>query len=144
MPAIRKIQLANLKANLYRQLLSSLRMYHAGHNLDIQLHEQLDFARVLYNRGLYQHSLRMLEKVKATARQAEMRHIVLLALEFEKLIEGQYITRSIRGRAASSPTRPPTRWLTWAGSTSSPTWPCACTGATSKSGTPATRPITRR
>ncbi|WP_205701584.1 hypothetical protein [Hymenobacter rigui] len=98
-PAIKKVQVANLKANLYRQLLSSLRMYHAGHNLDIQLHEQLDFARVLYNRGLYQHSLRMLEKVKATALQAEMRHIVLLALEFEKLIEGQYITRSIRGRA---------------------------------------------
>ncbi|MBT9393666.1 hypothetical protein KLP40_10875 [Hymenobacter sp. NST-14] len=98
-PAIRKIQLANLKANLYRQLLSSLRMYHAGHNLDIQLHEQLDFARVLYNRGLYQHSLRMLEKVKTTAQQAEMRHIVLQVLEFEKLIEGQYITRSIRGRA---------------------------------------------
>lgn len=98
-PAIKKAQVANLKANLYRQLLASLRMYHAGHNLDIQLHEQLDYARVLYNRGLYQQSLRMLEKVKLGAMQAELRHIALLALEFEKLIEGQYITRSIRGRA---------------------------------------------
>ncbi|GAB3238381.1 hypothetical protein GCM10027346_30920 [Hymenobacter seoulensis] len=98
-PAIKKVQVANLKANLYRQLLSSLRMYHASHNLDIQLREQLDYARVLYNRGLYQQSLRMLEKVKASARQAEMQHIVLLALDFEKLIEGQYITRSLRGRA---------------------------------------------
>ncbi|QIX60510.1 hypothetical protein HER32_04640 [Hymenobacter sp. BT18] len=98
-PAIKKVQVANLKANLYRQLLASLRMYHAGHNLDIQLHEQLDYARVLYNRGLYQQSLRMLEKVKTAARQAEMPHIVLLVLDFEKLIEGQYITRSLRGRA---------------------------------------------
>ncbi|SNR63100.1 hypothetical protein [Hymenobacter mucosus] len=98
-PAIKKVQVANLKANLYRQLLASLRMYHAGQNLDIQLHEQLDYARVLYNRGLYQQSLRMLEKVKAAAHQAGMPHIVLLVLDFEKMIEGQYITRSLRDRA---------------------------------------------
>ncbi|MCB2375970.1 hypothetical protein LGH70_00140 [Hymenobacter sp. BT635] len=98
-PAIKKVQVANLKANLYKQLLASLRMYHSGQNLDIQLHEQLDYARVLYNRGLYQQSLKMLEKVKQTAQQAEMPHIALLALDFEKLIEAQYITRSLRGRA---------------------------------------------
>ena len=98
-PAIRKVQLANLKANLYRQLLASLRMYHAGQNLDIQLREQLDYARVLYNRGLYQQSLRMLERVKAAAQQVGMGHIALQALDFEKLIEAQYITRSLRGRA---------------------------------------------
>ena len=98
-PAIKKVQLANLKANLYRQLLASLRMYHAGQNLDIQLHEQLDYARVLYNRGLYQQSLRMLERVKIAAQQAGVAHIALQALDFEKLIEAQYITRSLRGRA---------------------------------------------
>ncbi|WP_375419468.1 hypothetical protein [uncultured Hymenobacter sp.] len=98
-PAIKKVQLANLKANLYRQLLASLRMYHAGQNLDIQLHEQLDYARVLYNRGLYQQSLRMLERLKAAAQQAGMSHITLQALDFEKHIEAQYITRSLRGRA---------------------------------------------
>ena len=98
-PAIKKVQLANLKANLYRQLLASLRMYHAGQNLDIQLREQLDYARVLYNRGLYQQSLRMLERVKAAAAPVGMSHIALQALDFEKLIEAQYITRSLRGRA---------------------------------------------
>jgi hypothetical protein len=98
-PAIKKVQLANLKANLYRQLLASLRMYHAGQNLDIQLREQLDYARVLYNRGLYQQSIRMLERVKASAQQVGMSHIALQALDFEKLIEAQYITRSLRGRA---------------------------------------------
>ncbi|ALW85415.1 hypothetical protein AUC43_10105 [Hymenobacter sedentarius] len=98
-PAIKKVQLANLKANLYRQLLASLRMYHAGQNLDIQLREQLDYARVLYNRGLYQQSLRMLERVKVAAQQVGMSHIALQALDFEKLIEAQYITRSLQGRA---------------------------------------------
>jgi hypothetical protein len=98
-PAIKKVQLANLKANLYRQLLASLRMYHAGQNLDIQLREQLDYARVLYNRGLYQQSLRMLERLKVAAQQVGLSHIALQALDFEKLIEAQYITRSLRGRA---------------------------------------------
>jgi hypothetical protein len=100
-PAIKKVQLANLKANLYKQMLASLRLYHSGQNLDIQLREQLDYARVLYNRGLYQQSLKMLEKVKVGAHQAEMSHIALLALDFEKLIEAQYITRSLRGKAES-------------------------------------------
>jgi tetratricopeptide (TPR) repeat protein len=98
-PSLRRVQLANLKANLYRQVLASLRVYHAGQNPDIQLHEQLDYARVLYNKGFYQQALRMLDKVKQAARQVEMPHIVLLALDFEKLIESQYITRSLENRA---------------------------------------------
>lgn len=98
-PAIKRVQLANLKANLYKQLLSSLRGYHAGQNPDIQLREQLDYARVLYNKGFYQQSLRMLDKVKLAARQAEMPHLVLMAIDFEKLIESQHITRSLEDRA---------------------------------------------
>jgi tetratricopeptide (TPR) repeat protein len=98
-PAVKKVQLANMKANLYKQLLSSLRQYHANQNIDIQLHEQLDYARVLYNRGFYQQSLKMLEKVKVAAQQAEMPHIALMAIDFEKLIESQYITRSLEGKA---------------------------------------------
>src|SRR6476619_5587614 len=46
-PSLKRVQLANLKANLYRQILASLRVYHAGQNPDIQLHEQLDYAREL-------------------------------------------------------------------------------------------------
>jgi hypothetical protein len=96
-PTLKRAQLANLKANLYKQLLASLRLYHAGQNLDIQLHEQLDYARVLYNKGFYQQSLRMLAKVKLAAQQAELPHVALLAIDFEKLIESQYITRSLQG-----------------------------------------------
>ncbi|WP_161888095.1 hypothetical protein [Pontibacter russatus] len=100
-PAVKKTQLANMKANLYKQLLSSLRLYHSGQNPDIQLHEQLDYARVLYNKGFYQQSLKMLEKVKVSALHGQMPHIALMALDFEKMIESQYITRSLEGRAES-------------------------------------------
>ena len=100
-PTLKRAQLANLKANLYKQLLASLRLYHAGQNLDIQLHEQLDYARVLYNKGFYQQALRMLARVKLAAQQAELPHVALLAIDFEKLIEAQYITRSLQGRAES-------------------------------------------
>ena len=35
------------------QILSSLRLIKNEDNIDIQLHEQLDYARILYNKGLY-------------------------------------------------------------------------------------------
>ncbi|GAB3812512.1 hypothetical protein [Pontibacter rugosus] len=98
-PSIKKIQLPNLKANLYKQLLSSLRLYHTSQNVDIQLQEQLGHARVLYNKGLYQQCLKVLDKIKASALQAELQHIALTAIDFEKQIESQYITRSLSGRA---------------------------------------------
>ncbi|WP_026464585.1 hypothetical protein [Adhaeribacter aquaticus] len=98
-PVIKKVQLANIKANLYKHLLSSLRQYHANQNVDIQLHEQLDQARVLYNKGLYGQSLKLYEKIKIAARNAELPHIALAAIHYEKLIESQYITRSIEGKA---------------------------------------------
>lgn len=41
----------------------------------------------------------MLDKAKLKAKQAEFSSLSLEILEFEKHIEGQYITRSIEGRA---------------------------------------------
>lgn len=100
-PSLKKVQLPNLKANLYRQLLSSLRLYHSGQNPDIQLQEQLGYARVLYNKGLYQQCLKVLDKIKSAALQAQLQHVALTAIDFEKQIESQYITRSLSGRADS-------------------------------------------
>ena len=66
-PAIQKQQLSNLKAHLYREILSSLRLLNQDENIDLQLHEQLDFARLLYNKGLYHQSLRILDRIKEMA-----------------------------------------------------------------------------
>ena len=98
-PAIRKIQLSNQKAHLYRQILASLRHYHIGQNTDIQLRENLDHAKVLYNKGFYKQALKMLDKTKSLAQATKHFTIALEVMEFEKLIESQYITRSMESRA---------------------------------------------
>lgn len=98
-PAIKKIQFSNQKANLYRQILASLRQYHIGQNPDMQIRELLDHAKVLYNKGFYKQALKILDKAKNLASQNQQHAIKLEVLEFEKLIESQYITRSIENRA---------------------------------------------
>lgn len=98
-PSISKVQFSNQKANLYKQILSALRQYHVGQNTDIQLREYLDHAKVLYNKGFYKQALKILDKAKSVANETKHYTIALEVLEFEKLIETQYITRSIENRA---------------------------------------------
>lgn len=68
-------------------------------NIDIRLHEQMDHARILYNKGLYLQSLKLLEKLKETARSYQQLTFLQQALFFEKKIETLYITRSMQDRA---------------------------------------------
>ena len=65
---IKKQQLSNLKAQLYKQILSSLRLIDVT-NIDVLLHEQMDYARLLYNKGLYLQSLKVLDKMKELAKK---------------------------------------------------------------------------
>ena len=96
---VSKQQLSNLKAHLYRQILISLRLNPAHKNIRIQIREQLDFATVLYQKGLYKQSLKLLEKAKNMAVENEEKNIAYEIVEFEKIIESQYITISINTRA---------------------------------------------
>lgn len=96
---VKKQQLSNLKAHLYRQILISLRLSPSHHNIRIHLREQIDFATILYQKGLYKQSLRLLEKAKFQALENEEKTIAFEIVEFEKVIESQYITRSMSGRA---------------------------------------------
>ncbi len=96
---IKKSQLSNLKAHLYKQLLTSLRLLNRNRDEEIMLRENIDYARILYNKGLYRQALDVLDKVKKRALEHEAHTIALEIAQFEKLIEGQYITRSIGGRA---------------------------------------------
>src|SRR6202012_2599113 len=68
LPFVTKPQLANLKTHLYRQLLASLRLLKRAENIDLQLSEQLDYARLLYNKGLKHQSLKFLERAKEMAK----------------------------------------------------------------------------
>jgi hypothetical protein len=96
---ITKQQLSNLKAYLYKQILSSLRLINDESNIDILLHEQMDYARILYNKGLYLQSLKVLDKLKEQAKSFNQLTYLQQALFFEKKIEGLYITRSLKNRA---------------------------------------------
>jgi hypothetical protein len=96
---IRKQQLSNAKAHLYREILSSLRLIRQEENIDIQLHEQLDYARILYNKGLYLQSLRTLDRIKENARAHHQQTFLQQVLFFEKTIESLHITRSMQDRA---------------------------------------------
>ncbi len=98
-PEIRKEQLSNLKAHLYKQLLTSLRLLHKNKNADIDIRENIDYAKVLYNKGLYIQSLRILDKAKGLANINHQNLLLLEIVEFEKLIESRHITRSHEGRA---------------------------------------------
>ena len=96
---IKKTQLSNLKAHLYRQLLTSIRLNYTNHNIDIQLREQIDYARILYDKGLYKQSLKILDKAKFIAYEHHRVPLSSEILGFEKLIESQYITRTFDHRA---------------------------------------------
>jgi hypothetical protein len=91
---ISKTQFANVKGYLQQQLLTSLRQGMTADCSEIELHEQLDFARVLYNKGMYRQSLKLLNKAKTQAQQTMQDTIALEIVEFEKLIEAQFITGS--------------------------------------------------
>jgi hypothetical protein len=96
---LKKQQLPNIKAHLYKQILASLRLLEGNDNIDIQLHEQLDFATILYNKGLYHQSLKILDRIKELARVNNQIHFQIELLSIEKKIETLHITRSLQDRA---------------------------------------------
>ena len=89
-----KGRLANLKRHLFKQLLTSLRLTYINKQIDIEIREQLDFARILYSKGLYMESLRLLERIKGIAIDHHQDILHLEIIEFQKLIESRHITRS--------------------------------------------------
>lgn len=99
LPDIQKTQLSNLKAHLYKQILASLRLLKSADSIDLQLNEQFDYAHILYKKGLFIQSLRLLEKAKETARAHQKYHFMTQVIGLEKRIESLHITRSMQDRA---------------------------------------------
>lgn len=97
--SISKLQLANTKLHLKQQLLKSLLLNPKHQTPVIELREEINYASVLYNKGLYQQSLALLESAKIKAKKLDNYTMLFEIIEFEKLIETQYITRSLKSRA---------------------------------------------
>lgn len=94
LPDVKKRHLPNLKRHLYKQILISLRLIYIKKNIDIQIREQIDFARILYGKGMYMQALKLLDRIKQIAEEHHQDILHLEILEFEKLIEARHITRS--------------------------------------------------
>jgi len=89
-------KLSNLKRHLYAQILKSLRLLHIEKNREIQIREQMDHAKILYEKGLYLQSLKLLDRVRGIAADAHQELLVLEIIEMQKFIEERHITRSRR------------------------------------------------
>ena len=98
LPGIQKPQLANLKSHLYKELLASLRLLKSADSLDLQLNEQFDYAHILYKKGLFMQSLRILDRVKDIAKNNQKYNFLTQVISLEKRIEGLHITRSMHDR----------------------------------------------
>lgn len=97
---IKRQQLSNLKAHLYKQILVSLRLSASSQTKSMRLREQLDFATILYNKGLYRQSLKILHRIKSQALAIEETALAHQIVEFEKIIESQHIVGDIEQKAS--------------------------------------------
>ncbi|GAB2682616.1 hypothetical protein GCM10027036_40900 [Flavihumibacter cheonanensis] len=96
LPSIQKPQLNNIKTHLYKQVLASLRDLKSTDTLELQLSEQLDNARILYNKGLKHQSLKILERAREIAKANGKFNYLAQVISLEKKIETLHITRSIQ------------------------------------------------
>jgi len=67
---------------------------HSRKDTEILVRESLDFAKILYGKGFYLQSLKIIDKIKPVAKEAQKTLLFFEILEFQKLIESRHITRS--------------------------------------------------
>lgn len=96
---VKKEQLPNMKAHLYRQIMVSLRLLSSKNTATMQIREYIDFARILYDKSLFRQCIRQLEKAKQLALISQSYVLALEVVEFEKRIETLHMTRSAGERS---------------------------------------------
>lgn len=88
------VQFSNLKRHLYSQIIASLRMLFKEKGANYKVREYVDYAYILYGKGLYIQALKILKKAKEMAKKHHLIYLQLTIVEFEKKIETRHITRS--------------------------------------------------
>ena len=107
LPGIEKPQLSNLKTHLYKQILASLRLLKSADSIDLQLNEMFDYAHILYKKGLFQQSLRLIDRAKDMAKANQKFNFLALALGLDERDEviailGLGSSLRVMGRAQES------------------------------------------
>ena len=90
---IKKEQLPNMKAHLYKHILVSLRMLGVQHSPEMQLREQIDFSKILYDKGLYRQAEKFLERTQEQAAWLEQHSVELDVIEAQRRIETLSVAR---------------------------------------------------
>jgi len=94
MSSINNTQYSNLKRHLHKQILNSLKLLHKEKRPNLFIREQIDFAYVLYGKGLYMQALKVLSKAKKEAYKNHTDFSLLTIIEMEKMIQSRHITRT--------------------------------------------------
>ncbi|MFI3330832.1 MAG: hypothetical protein R3Y38_03425 [Rikenellaceae bacterium] len=97
---IKKEQLPNTKAHLQKQLLISMRLLNVQHSDTMQIREQLDFAQILYNKGLYKQSSKILDKCYEQASKSQQHSTLIDIVQLMLQIETTDISSGISERAS--------------------------------------------
>ena len=84
--SINPTQFSNLKANLYFQLLKSLKLGNSSNLEQLKITEMLAYAVILYNKCLYKESVKMIDKAKCLAIENDCSILLLEILDLEKLV----------------------------------------------------------
>lgn len=91
---ITRAQLPNIKRHLYSQILAGLHLLAQKRIPSVQGRDYITYAEILYERGLYLQSLKILEKALKIAEKEGYEMMKLHILEKQKLIEARHITRT--------------------------------------------------
>lgn len=95
--AISNSAFSNLKSHLFEQIMISLRLLNKEKNQNIKIREFIDFAHVLYGKGLHMQALEVLDKAKRDSKKHHNDFSLLIIIELEKMIQSRHITRSKSG-----------------------------------------------
>ncbi len=91
---IQSAHFSNVKRHLYSQILSSLRLLHSQKDPQLKVKECIDFAQLLYQKGLYLESLKLLKKGYSWAEKLGLTKELLDIVALNKMIEARRITRT--------------------------------------------------
>ena len=97
-PSLKRSQMSNLKAHLYKRILQSLRAFDSANVRDIKIRELIDHAQILYNRSLYNQCVRVLQKAKKLAQKHHNLEMLLEIFKWEKLVLSQTVGKGNQKR----------------------------------------------
>jgi hypothetical protein len=88
-PDIKRIQLSNIKAHLFDNILESLQLFHADKSTDAELLNMISSIHILYDKTLYKSCAKLIAKAKAKATRSNKYVLLLEILELEKFLINQ-------------------------------------------------------